>query len=143
MNLGALLSALGLAAVKAEARATARRIGLQAAVAGVTGLLLLAAIGFALAALTVWLAGEVGTIWALLIVAGGLIVIAAIVQVVARIIGKRRPVRRPFVAPPPPPPPDPFRTAQEPPPSPMGVVVGAVATVAIVGFLLARQLTRR
>lgn len=142
MNLGALLSVVGLAAVKAEAKATARRMGRQAAVAGVTALLLLAAIGLALAALTVWLAGEVGTIWALLIVAGGLVVIAAIVQIAVRLADGRRPSRRPFVAPPPPPMGDPLRGAgvEEPP---AGSALGAVAAVAVVGFLLARQLLRK
>ncbi len=143
MNLGAVLSALGLAAVKAEARAAARRIGRQAAIAGVTAILLLAAIGLALGALTVWLSGEVGTIWALLIVAGGLVVIAAIVQIVARLAARPRPGVRPFVAAPPPPPIAGTWPPGEGPEAPMGSMIGAAAIVAVVGYLFARQLKRK
>lgn len=155
MNFTSLLSAFGLAAVKAEARRAAQNFGKQAAIAAATGLLVLAALGFALAALTVWLAGEVGTIWALLIVAGGLLVIAAILQLAVRMSARRRPTYRAY-APPPPgftaaagpstgaPPPGGFTfsatTGDE---APTGSFVGSAAIVALVGFLLARQLGKK
>jgi hypothetical protein len=149
MNFTSLLSAMGLAAVKAEARRAAQNLGKQAAIAGATGLLVLAAAGFALAALTVWLAGEVGTIWALLVVAGGLLVLAAILQLAVRLAGRRKPVRyrAAYVPPPafaasPPPEASPFAAATGEPP-PTGSVLGSAAIVALVGFLLARQLGRK
>jgi hypothetical protein len=148
MNFTSLLSAFGLAAVKAEARRAAQNFGKQAAIAGATGLLVLTALGLALAALTVWLAGEVGTIWALLIVAGGLLVIAAILQLVVRMNG-----RRPATT-------SSYRSSYVPPPgfagappsgtagaadgdAPAGSVIGSAAIVALVGFLLARQLGKK
>jgi hypothetical protein len=154
MNFTSLLSAMGLAAVKAEARRAAQNFGKQAAIAGATALLVLTAVGLALAALTVWLSGEVGTIWALLIVAGGLLVIAAVLQLVVR-MGNRKPAtyRRAWT-----PPPSFTATAGDagvPPPGgvsfsattgeapPMGSVIGSAAVVAIVGFILARQLGKK
>jgi hypothetical protein len=149
MNLTSLLSAMGLAAVKAEARRAAQNFGKQAAIAGATALLVLTAAGLALAALTIWLAGEVGTIWALLIVAGGLLVIAAILQLVVR-AQSRKPAgyRRAWTPPPsftatsdpgaPPPGGVSFSaTTGEAPPT--GSVLGSAAIVAIVGFILARE----
>jgi hypothetical protein len=144
MNFASLLSTFGLAAVKAEARAAAQKFGRQAAIAAATGLLVLTAIGLALAALTVWLAGEVGTIWALLIVAGGLLVIAAILQLVVRLSDRRRPAYRAARMPPPGFTGPPFGAApasgEAPPP---GSVIGSAAVVALVGFLLARQLSKK
>jgi hypothetical protein len=145
MNFASLLSTFGLAAVKAEARAAAQKFGRQAAIAAATGLLVLTAIGLALAALTVWLAGEVGTIWALLIVAGGLLVVAAILQLVVRLSGRRRPAYRAAQMPPPGIAGSPFGAApaaggEAPPP---GSVIGSAAVVALVGFLLARQLGKK
>jgi len=150
MNLTSLLSALGLAAVKAEARRAAQNFGKQAAIAGATVLLVLTAAGLALAALTIWLAGEVGTIWALLIVAGGLLVVAAILQLVARAQG-RRPggYSRAWTPPPPsftatsgpaaPPPGGVSFSATTGEAPPMGSVLGSAVIVAIVGFILARE----
>jgi hypothetical protein len=145
MNFASLLSTFGLAAVKAEARAAAQKFGRQAAIAAATGLLVLTAIGLALAALTVWLAGEVGTIWALLIVAGGLLVVAAILQLVVRLSDRRRPAYRAAQMPPPGFAGSPFGAApaaggEAPPP---GSVIGSAAVVALVGFLLARQLGKK
>jgi hypothetical protein len=147
MNFTSLLSAMGLAAVKAEARRAAANFGKQAAIAGATALLVLTALGFGLAALTVWLAGEVGTIWALLIVAGGLLVIAAIIQIAVRLSDRNRPVRaRSSYVPPrftaPPPGTASFSASVEAEP-PTGSVIGSAAVVALVGFLLARQLGRK
>src|SRR5436309_1506728 len=98
MRFGALLGAIGLATLKAEIRAAGRRL----AVAAISGIFLGTAICFAVAAFTVWLAGEIGTVAALLAVAAGFLLLALIVQGVARLAAGRRPHRR---APYPPPPP--------------------------------------
>lgn len=141
MNFTALLSAVGFAAIKSQAQAAARTMGRRFAFAFATGLLAVAAVGFGIAAFTVWLAGEIGTIWALLVVAGILLVLAIIVQVVGASLD-RTPRRAAAYAPPPRladiPPPD--READIPPP---GSEVGAMAIVAVIGFLLGRQLFRR
>lgn len=142
--LGSVLSAIGLAALKIEARAIAQRVARQAALGVATGLLVLTALGLALAALTVWLAGLIGTIWALLAVAGGLLLIAAILQIVAR-AGSPRRRPRPADAPPrrPAPREPEEESAQDPEQPPPGSALGSVAVVAVAGFLLARQMFRR
>jgi Putative Actinobacterial Holin-X, holin superfamily III len=135
MNVGSLLAALGFAVVKAEAQRAARRLGRNVAVAALTGLLLATAVAVAIAAFAVWLAGEVGTIAALSMIAGGLVVLAGVVQGIARIASSPRPA--------PPPPPIAERAVGplgEPPP---GSVLGSLAVVALVGFLLVRQILRR
>ena len=140
MGFGSLLGAIGLAAAKAEIRAAMQRAGRRIAVAAITGFLLFAAICFGMAAFAVWLSGEIGTIGALLGIAGGLVVMALIIAGVARLAGGRRPYRRP----PPPPRPSPMA---EPPPAgetlPPGSEIGAMAIVALLGFLVARQMLRR
>jgi hypothetical protein len=145
MGFGSLLSALGIAALKNEVRATARRAGRKAAFGAATGLLFAIAFGFALAALTVWIASELGVIEALLIVAAGAVVIALILQVVASQLDKRPPPRRPYVAAAAPLISDTVgesepRSAAEPP---AGSVAGSMAVVALVGFVLAKALFRR
>jgi hypothetical protein len=142
MNFGSLLAALGLAAVKAEARLVARRVGRRLAVAIATGVLVLTAAGFALAAFAVWLAGEVGTIEALALIAVGLIVIALLVQAIAWLANRPgEPIRR-RRTPPPPPLADSLGAADSDAPPP-GSALGSVAVVGLVGFLLGRQLFRR
>lgn len=140
MNFTALLSAVGFAAIKGQAQAAARAMGRRFAFAFATGLLAATAVGFGIAAFTVWLAGEIGTIWALLVVAGILLVLAVIVQLVGASLGRPR-RRAPAYAPPP-------RLADvSPDPDadvpPAGSEAGAMAIVAVIGFLLARQLFRR
>lgn len=138
MAFGSLLGAIGLAAIKAEIRAAGRRV----AVAAISGLLLLAAVCFAVAAFAVWLAGEIGTVGALLVIAGGFLLLALIVQGVARLAAGRRRQRSPPAQPAPPSPPP-----VEPPPAdgtiPPGSEIGAVTIVAVLGFLLARQMLQR
>ena len=132
MKLASALGAIGLAALKAEIRAAGRRI----AIAAISGLLLSAAACFALAACTVWLAGVIGTIWALLVMAALFLVLLLIVQGVARLALGRR--RRP-------PPLSPAAAGEGPTEEavPPGSEIGAVAIVALVGFLLARQMLPR
>src|SRR5690349_16607750 len=140
MGLGSLFGAIGLAALKAEIRAAGRRL----AIAAVSGLLLVLAICFAVAGFGVWLAGEIGTVPALLLLAVGFLSLALLVQGIARLAaGRRRP--RPHAVPPPPPPP-PAAAEQSPSPdepAPPGSELGVVATVSLLGFLLARQILRR
>jgi hypothetical protein len=135
MGLGSLLSAIGLAALKAEIRAAGQRI----AVAAISGLLLLTAVCLAIAGLAVWLAGEIGTVRALFAIAGGFLVLALIVQVVARLASGRRRYR------PPPVPPGPAPEEAQPADAtiPPGSEIGAVAVVALVGYLLARKMLQR
>jgi hypothetical protein len=147
MAFGSLLTTLGLAALKGEVKATARRAGRKAAFGAATAFLILIAFGFGLAALTVWLAANLGVIEALLIVAAGALVLAVIVQVVASSMdGRRALARRPVMTPIG----DTFRDprretyaaapADEPP---AGSVAGSMGVVALVGFILAKTLFRR
>jgi len=135
MAFSSLLGAIGLAAVKAEIRAAGRRI----AVAAISSLLLVIAVCFAVAALAVWLAGEIGTIGALLAMACGFLVLALIVQAIARLTADRRRYR-PRPAPPSPPPSEPILANGTIPP---GSEIGAVTVVALLGFLLARLMLQR
>lgn len=144
MRFSPLLTTLGIAALKGEVDRRVQRVVRQVAFGAATGFFALLAVGFGLAALTVWIAGELGVIPALCIVAGGALAMAIIVQIVAAATNDRparRPVRplaepvgivseRPAVA----------ENAEEPP---QGAVAGAMALVAAAGFLLARQLFRR
>src|SRR5262249_22109094 len=108
MGLGSLFGAIGLAALKAEIRAAGRRI----AIAAISGLLLVIAICFAVAAFAVWLAGEIGTVAALLVIAIGFLGLALFVQGVAWLAaGRRRPRPRPT---PPPHAPEPAAVAGSP-----------------------------
>src|SRR5262245_3839098 len=83
MGFGSLFGAIGLATIKAELRAAGRRI----AIAAISAFLLAAAICFAIAAFAVWLAGEIGTVPALLVIAAGFLALGLIVQGVARLAG--------------------------------------------------------
>ncbi len=139
MPFGPLLAALGVAAIKSEVRATARRVGRRVALGAVTALLMLLAFGFALAAFAVWLSGEVGAVVALIIVAAGALVLALIIRGVAMLADRQRPYR-PATAPPL------AETlagegAGEEPPA--GSAMGSMAVVALVGFILAQRLIKR
>jgi hypothetical protein len=138
--LAALLKAggLGLDLARRRAKAGVRRAVRQAAAGAATLLFLLLAFGFGLAAFTVWLAGEIGTVAALgfiglffLIVAGAIYAAAAMTE------GRRRTAAEP-----------PLMTAvkeefsaigEEPP---AGSTIGAMGVVALIGYLFARQLRR-
>ena len=148
MAIGPLLAALGVAAIKNQAKASARRAARRMAFAAATGLLVVLAFGFALAAFTVWLAGELGAIAALSIVAAGALGLALIVYVAGRAGEPTRP--RPYGAAAAP---SPLaaaaaagaeagaETGEEGPPA--GSAVGSMAVIALVGFILAQQLSRR
>jgi hypothetical protein len=138
MALGHLLATLGLAALKVEARAIGRRLRVRIAAGAITGILLLTALGFGVAAFTAWLAGEIGVIAALLVVAGIMLLLALIVQVIARLALSRR-----SAAPPSRPVAERGDVASDTDAPSPGSELGSVAVVALVGYLLARQMSRR
>jgi hypothetical protein len=70
-----LISTIGLAALKGEATAIARRAARRAMLFVVLMIVWLAAVGFAVAALTIWLAGMLGGLAACCILAGVLLLI--------------------------------------------------------------------
>lgn len=139
---GGLLKAasLGVNRARSEAKAAIQRAVQKAILGGIAVFLLLLAFGFGLGAFTVWLAGEVGTVQALSFVALGFVVVALIIYAIARLSG-RKPDRRPE--------PSPIAAALNANPidegkdDPPGSVVGSLAVVAVVGYLMGRQMFRR
>jgi vacuolar-type H+-ATPase subunit I/STV1 len=143
---GALLKAgsLGIDLATGRAKAGLRRLMRQAVVGSATLGLLLLAFGFALAAFAVWLSRQIGAVPALGFIGLGFLILALLVYGIAALTDKRRPRRRP----PPPPIAESMRreftaagAAGEEPPA--GSTVGSLAVVALVGYILARQLFRR
>jgi len=134
MNLGPLLTAVGLAAITSEARSTARQGHIAVFIA--TGLFFVTAAGFALWALTGWLASELGTTGALSIVATGLALLGLGLQGLAALLDKRRSkssqLPRPLAD---------LAQALEAGGHP-GSELMTVTVVALIGFLLARQIGR-
>jgi len=128
MTLRWLIAAIGLAGVRADAMALAHRVKLGAATAALLALLWSAAFGFALAALTVWLAGVVGIAGACAIVAAALTAIGLGAHLALAIRARRRPA--PTSAPR-----DRFDGGAEPRLAPVGLAM-------VAGFLLARGLRR-
>ncbi len=141
--LAALLRAgtLGIDLAKGRAQAGARRFMRQAAVGAATAFFLILAFSFALAAFTVWLAREIGTVPALGFIGLGFLVVGVLIVAIAAAGDKRRrrgsspqpigvAVKQEFVS-----------TGGER--APTGSAVGAMGVVAVIGYLLARQLFRR
>jgi len=125
-----LISTIGLAALKNEARAIARRLAIRSALFLILGLLWLGTVAFLLVTLAIWLAGFVGMIGACAIVAGILFLIGLIVLLVLALTG-RRPAS-PAAA------------------SPLSGLEGielngpvAIALIALTGYLVVRQFFRR
>ncbi|MCB1488633.1 MAG: phage holin family protein [Bauldia sp.] len=144
MKLAGILKAaeLGTRMARVEVKAAVNRAAKNAAFAAALGILAILAFGFALAAFAVWLAGEIGTVAALGYIALGFLILAIIVYIVWRVSmgGKPQP-RKPQ------PSPlaaaldgDPQESGQEPP---TGSTLGSLGVVALVGFMMARQLFRR
>jgi hypothetical protein len=96
--LGGLLSTLGLAALKGEVTAMARRSAHRAALLAAAAVLWLTAFGFALAAVTVWLSRVLGVVTALAMVAAALAVVALVVHLILASTG-RRPASSPRAGP--------------------------------------------
>lgn len=131
--LGRLISTIGLSALKSEITSAAERTGRRAALYAVAAILWLTTIGFLLAALAIWLTGLWGPIAACAAVAGGLAVLALIVHLVLALSARRRP-RSDFgatlgLS-------TPAGAAARP-----GGDIGALAIVAVVGWLLGRRMT--
>lgn len=122
-----LISAIGFAALKDEIRRATRR----AILATVAIVLWLMALGFGLAALTVWLASLWGPIAACGIVAGVFVVAAVVIQISLAATKRKRPAPAPLAG----------LTAASAMPE-LGVA-GAIAGAALVAYLLGRQFFRR
>jgi hypothetical protein len=86
-----LLSAVGLTALKAELTTMARRARQRFILFAVAAILWVVAFGFALAALTVWLAGVFGPMAAYLIIAAAFAVIAVALLLIASAVSRREP----------------------------------------------------
>jgi hypothetical protein len=123
-----LISTIGLAALREQFHRAVQRAVLTA----VTVVLWLVVLGFALAAFTVWLAGVVGVIWALLIVAAVFALIAIVIHIVIALTARRRePVTAPLAG---------LATAGAMPEiGAAGAIVGAI----VIAFLLVRQFGRK
>ncbi len=144
MMLGGVLNAarLGARMARDEAKAAINRAVTNAAFAVGVGILALLTFAFALAAFTVWLSHKIGTVPALGFIALGFLVLAIVVYIVWKVsMREKKPGRRPPAAA--------YASAsdegatqagQEPPP---GSAIGSLGVVALVGFILARQLFRR
>jgi vacuolar-type H+-ATPase subunit I/STV1 len=140
MTLGGVLKAanIGVAIARGRAKAVIRNAIKQAVFASIVLGLLVLAFGFGLGCFAVWLSHEIGTVPALGYIALGFLVIAIIVYVIWRVSSQRpAPARRrsPIA--------DAFderKAGQEPPP---GSALGSLAVVALVGYLMGRQIFRK
>ncbi len=123
-----LISTLGLAALKGELKSFASYVGGQAILLVALLALAVVAAGFGLTAVTIWLAGEVGAAAAFAIVAAGLLAIVIALQVAITVRSRRR-ARRPTarIA-------DGLQSNE--------VAIGAVAALALAGYLLGRRTQR-
>lgn len=143
MNLGGVLKAasLGVSVARTEAKAVIARAVTNAAFAAGVGILAIFAFAFGLATFTVWLAHEIGTVPALGYIALGFLVLTIIVFIVWRVSTREKkpppraesPLAAAFND-------QPRRPGEEPPP---GSAIGSLGVVALVGFLMARQIFRR
>lgn len=133
--LGQLISAVGLAALKGEAAAAAQRAGKRTALYVLAVILWVTALGFLVAALTIWLAGKLGAVAACVIVAAALAVIGLAVQLGLMLTSRRRRqsginLSAPGLS----------ATGQA---GGVGSDIGSLAVVAVIGWLLGRQMTRK
>ena len=135
--LGRLISTIGLTALKNDVTAAAERAGRRAGLFAVAGLLWLTAFGFLLTALAVWLTRLWGPIAAYAAVGGGLAVAALVVHLILTISARRKP-QPAFPA---------FNAGLSGLAPPPGVAaapggdIGALAVVAVLGWLLGRRMT--
>ncbi len=143
MTLGGLFKAAGIGAslARSEVKAAMRRAARQAAFAIVVVSLLVLAFGFGLGAFAVWLSHEIGTVRALAFIALGFVVLALIAYIIWQASGRgasrrrrgRSPIAEALNL-------DRNADGEEPP---QGSVLGSLAVVALVGYLLGRQIFRR
>lgn len=137
-----LLSAAGLAVVRGQVTNAVKRTGRRAGLFTLIAVCWLIAFGFGLAALTIWLADELGIIIALSLVAGAFALIGLIMYVAMQMADrKQQPAASPF--------PPQFSGlgassarggSGE---SPTGALLGSVATIAVLGWLLGRKTGRK
>jgi hypothetical protein len=133
-----LISAIGFATLKGEVSQAVGRAARRAVLAAVAGILWLIALGFALAALAVWLSDVLGAAAACAIIAGGLAVIGLALQLVLAMSGKRKP----------PPPAPPFSgtgsgaAGVEGTPF-EGQNLTSIALIGVIGYLIGRQMFRK
>ncbi len=132
--LARLISTLGLATLRQEIAGTVRRGMMRAAMATVAVLFWLIAFGFALGALTAWLAATFGAVIACAIIAAGFAIIALVLHFIGAASARR-----------------------DAPPSLASVVdemenretapeenpLGTLAVVALVGYIMGRYFVRR
>ena len=133
-----LISTIGLAALKGEITAAASRAGKRSALYFVAAIAWLVALGFLVAALTIWLSNWLGPIAACGIIAGVLIVVGVAIQVGLAITSRRRD----------PPAVDPLAALGAPAAAGAAVqaaggTLGSLALIAVIGWLLGRQATRK
>jgi hypothetical protein len=127
-----LISAVGFAALKGEFAAAARRTGRRAALSLLAMVLSLAAIGFLIAALTVWLTALAGPIWACIVVAAGLLLAALIIAAGLAIAANQRARQSPIAA---------VMPGGDGRAPDLGTL-GVFAIIGVAAFLLGRQFTR-
>ena len=130
-----LISTIGLAALKGEVSAMASRAAQRSFLHVIAFLLFLLAFGFGLAAFTVWLSGVVGVIWACAIVAGIFAVIGIGIQI-GLAMTKRRQQNQPSLS-------GLAAPAAAGVAAQSGGFLGSLAIIAIVGWLLGRQIFRK
>ncbi len=128
---------LGLDLARGRAKAAASRIARQAALGAATLLFVLLAFSFGLAAFSVWLAHEIGTVPALGFIGLGFLVVAGIILAVA-VYGDRKPPKPPPIIPAVK---QEFVTTESEPPT--GSTLGAMGVVGLIAFMFARQIFRR
>jgi len=133
--LSRLLAAVGLAALEGELAAMVRRARRRAILLAAAVLLWVVAIAFALATLTIWLAGALGPIVASGIMAGAFAVVALILQIAAS-AQARRPRPPPSIG-------ALFQGAAAGKDGGDGTTFGLLAIVAVAGYMLGRHLFRR
>lgn len=122
-----LLSILGIAGLKSYVVSLGRYAGVQLGLIAALLVTLGLAAGFSVTATTIWLASLWGAAVAFAVVGAGFLVAALLLEVV--ILVRRN--RRPGIAPP-------YKTDM-----PGDQVLGSIAAMAIIGYLLGRRFVRR
>jgi hypothetical protein len=130
-----MIQAASLAALRGEIAAIARRTSRRVVLMAVALLLWALVAGFLLAAFVVWLAGVVGAIWACVILAAVFAVVALVLHLVSARMARDQPWTR-FKA----------HVRELVEAAGQGVVeegaVGALAVIALVGYILGRSRRR-
>ena len=131
-----LLSTVGLAALGGELADMARRARRRAILTAVAVICWLVAFAFALATLTVWLAGVVGPIAASGILAGAFAAMAILLQLIASATSRRQKRRASLAS-------VVEEASKAADGGTPGATAGLLAVVALAGFLIGSNLFRR